>query len=88
MNCNIVIVYPKTGEYKFVSVKGYLVKSILAPDIKFFAHRPYAKDKEDNFESYWNISEYKSGLSLVSYCIGTKAQALHAMEDRLTKIKY
>lgn len=86
MNYNILVFYPATGEHKFVKVPGYPIETKLAPDVKFFAHRPYNENKELEFESYWNISEYESGLSLITYCVGTKQQTLHAMEARLIEL--
>lgn len=86
MEYNILVFHPVTKEHYFVEVKGYLIESVLAPDVKFFAHHPYYKNKDDVFEQYWNISEYDSGLSLISYCIGIKQQALQAMENRLLKL--
>ena len=83
MKYNILVFYPVTKEHFFREVRGYPVTSVLVPDAKFFAHHPYSENKNDVFETYWNISEYDSGLSLVNYCIGTKQQALQAMESRL-----
>lgn len=86
MQYNILVFNPVTQEHFFREVRGYPITSILAPDITFFAHRPYKKDTNFDFEQYWNISEYDSGLSLVSYCMGTKQQVLQAMESRLLNL--
>lgn len=87
MNYNILVFHPITKEHHFLQVKGYPITSKLAPDVKFFAHRPYNEDVDLKFLSIWNISEYESGLSLIHFWQGTKQQALKAMEARLLNLK-
>jgi hypothetical protein len=83
MEYNILVFHPITKKHYFVKVKGYLIESVLAPDVKFFAHRPIVNNKDIDGKLFWNISEFESGLSLVQFCDGTKLQTLQAMEARL-----
>jgi hypothetical protein len=89
MQYNILVFNPLSGEHRLVNVKGYPIKSNLAPDVTFFAHRPYEKenDNDPDLKLWWNISEFESGLSLIQYCEGTKQGALKAMDARLLHLE-
>ena len=78
----IHIYYPEDGPRGYEEVKGYPVSIPWINGIGLFAHRPY-----NGGAGYWNISEVKSGLSLIANCLGTKEQALDALKARLASVQ-
>jgi len=76
----IHIVYPdKHTELK--EVIGYPVKIKELDGIDLFIHRTL------NAKEYWSISEVKTGYSLVSFCHGTKGNAITALRASLANSK-
>lgn len=66
----VFLIYPDkhTG---YGEVKGYPLSMPELNGVNIFAHHPYIESPAE-YMPYWNISEVKTGVALITYCEGTK----------------
>ncbi len=78
---NIRVQSPENQQTELAIVEGSPVSLPELEGISLFIHHPL------NIARFWNISEYKTGTSLIEYCDGTRKQAVDALRNGLAGLQ-